>query len=635
MAKALAGVRIAPEPLHRAERERLARWGGSGEPIEPSRCIHDLFRDQVLRGPGAPAVRCRGRVLTYAELDAASERMADWLAAAGVGLETVVAVHIERSPELVVALLGVLKAGGAYLALEPGSPPSRTAFVLTEAAPRLVLTQQRLRHSFPDGGLPVLCVDSEWAEVVRARPRAPVAVDVDNLAYVSYTSGSTGEPKGVCATHAGVARFVRLPNWAEFLPGDVWLHMSPLAFDASTLELYGALVNGACVALHPPGPVVPDEVAETLAREGVTILWLTAGLFRTLVDARVDAFAQVRHLVAGGDVVSPVHVRRLLEAHPHLLFTNGYGPTENTILTACWTTGRPVERGAVPIGRPVGGTSVVLLDPGLRQVGPTAQGELCAGGVGLARCYLNRPAETAEKFVPDPLGRTPGARLYRTGDVARWRPDGTLEFLGRVDHQVKVRGFRVELGEIEATLTRHEAVRDAVVVAHDDGRGGKKLTAYYVPAGGHGDPAEAAERSRRLRAWVRERLPLYMVPRALVELPAIPLTEVGKVDRAALPPSADAPRSLPNEYVPPRTPLEQHLADLWARLLAVYPVGAEDDFFEMGGHSLLVAEMLEELEAGLGVEVPTRTVYLQPTVADLASSVGALRAARGAEPVPA
>jgi amino acid adenylation domain-containing protein len=631
MASALAGVRIAPAPLRRAERERLARWGGSGEPIEPSRCIHDLFRDQALRAPDAPAVRFRGKTTTYAELDAAAERLADWLAAAGVGMEEVVAVHLERSAELIVALLGVLKAGAAYLALDPGSPHARMAYMLRDAAPRLVLTQARLRGTFPDGGLPVLCLDAEWAAVEQAPPRAPAAVDVHNLAYVSYTSGSTGQPKGVCATHAGVARFVRLPNWAEFLPGDVWLHLSPVAFDASTLEIYGALVNGACVAVHPPGPVVPDEVAETLRGDGVTILWLTAGLFHRLADARLDAFAGVRHLVAGGDVVSPAHARRLLEAHPRLRFTNGYGPTENTILTACWTTERPVERGTVPIGRPVGGTSVVLLDPGLRQVGPTEHGELCAGGVGVARCYLNRAAETAEKFVPDPLSTRPGARLYRTGDVARWRPDGTLEFLGRVDHQVKVRGFRVELGEVEATLTRHPAVRDAVVVAHDDGRGGKSLTGYFVAAG-PADPAlPAAELPPRLRVYLRERLPSYMVPRVLVELPAIPLTEVGKVDRAVLPPAADAPRSVANDYVAPRTPLERHLAELWARLLAVHPVGAEDDFFEMGGHSLLVAELVEELEAELGVEVPSRTLYLQPTVAELATSVEALRAAREAE----
>ena len=599
-----------------ADLATIEGWAGSGvPPVEPA-CVHELVARQAAGTPDAIAVSCAGTTLTYADLDARAARLAARLAAAGVRTDDIVGVFAERSPDLVVGLLAVVKAGAAYAALDPGLPPARLAHLIADTRAGVVLATPDLVDRLP-GHVTALSLDDRAG----GPPVPAVPVAVGNLAYVSYTSGSTGEPKGACIPHAAVSRLVRQPDWAAFRPDDVFLMLAPVAFDASTLEIWAPLTTGARLAVFPPGPVDVAALARTLRAERVSVLWLTAGLFHQMVAGHLDAFAGLRHVLAGGDVVSPAQVARLLAAHPGLTFTNGYGPTENTTFTACWTsTVAPPGRG-VPIGRPISGSRVYVLDALLHPVPVGVPGELYATGAGLARGYLHRPGPTAERFLPDPFSTT-GARMYRTGDLVRWLPDGTLEFLGRADRQIKVQGYRVEPGEVEAAIIARPEVREAVVVAQSDGAHGKRLVAYLTPA--DPDALHPRELARLVRDALRDALPDHLVPWAVVPLDTLPLNRNGKVDRAALPSASRVARALPYPYVGPRTRLEEDVAALWGDVLGVEPVGVEDDFFELGGHSLIAAEILAGLHRTTGVDITARTLYLRPTVAELAETLGEL-----------
>ena len=600
-------------------------WSGSGIAPRPARPVHLLVQDQVRRTPDAPAVSCDGVTLTYRQLDRRADRLAARLAGAGAGPEQVVGVLAERSPELVVALLAVLKTGAAYAAFEPDLPAPRLRQQLADSGASIVLAQPGLQDQLPDGAVVLPLAEPTGADAADPADdsdgptRTGVEVHPDALAYVSFTSGSTGVPKGACVPHRAVSRLVQQPDWAHFGPGDVFLQLAPVAFDASTLEIWGALTTGASLAVHPAGPVSTSRLAGTLVDARVTVAWLTAGLFDRMVRGHLDSFAGLRHVLAGGDVVPANRVRELLNAHPGLVFSNGYGPTENTTFTTVSTSAQPPDGASVPVGRPVSGTRVRVLDPLLRPVPVGVPGELYAGGEGLARCYAGRPADTAARFVPDPFAPLPGSRLYRTGDLVRWLPDGTLDFLGRADRQIKVQGYRVEPGEIEAALTRHPDVRQAVVVAQADGNQGKRLLAYITASNPEDD--DPTDLGRRLRAELRSELPAYMVPSAVLVLAELPLNRNGKVDRGALPAANRLPRSLRSEYLPPRNALEAAVAQEWGDLLGVEPIGVEDDFFELGGHSLIAAELLTRLQRRFSVNVPARTLYLRPTVAELAESL--------------
>ncbi|MBV8199421.1 MAG: amino acid adenylation domain-containing protein, partial [Acidobacteria bacterium] len=667
----LAGAAARPEtpigelPLVTAaeRRQLLAEWNDTRSEYPRSSCLHELLAAEAARRPDAVAAVAGGVRLTYGELDRRANRLARHLRRLGVGPEVLVGLLCERSLELVVAIAGILKSGGAYVPLDPGHPPQRLALILAECASPVLLAQERLLAALPESALPrprprVVCLDSGWPAVAAESDAslAPAGAGADSLAYVMYTSGSTGLPKGVGVGHRAVVRLVRATGYAAFGDGEVFLLAAPPAFDASTLELWGPLLNGGRLVIFAPREPDLEALGAALAAEGVTTLWLTAGLFHQAVESHLESLRPLRQLLAGGDVLAPAPVRRLLAELPGTTLINGYGPTEGVTFSCCQPLRDPGEVGVgtaagtgVAIGRPIANTTAYVLDRAGEPSPIGVAGELAIGGDGLARGYLHRPGETAARFVPDPFGAAAGARLYLTGDRVRRRADGRLEFLGRFDRQVKIRGFRIEPGEIESALARHPRLEACAVTvcetAGDPGDPGgpgdpgdpgdhrdRRLVAYVVPrheaAAPEALPAPAPSPAE-LRAFLRERLPEPLVPAAFVQLPALPLTANGKVDRAALP----APAWGAAEEAKPRQAAagaeDEILAAIFADLLGAGPgreVGAGDDFFALGGHSLLATQVVSRVRATFGVELPLRSIFEAPTAAALGERV---RQARG------
>jgi amino acid adenylation domain-containing protein len=609
------GRRLSELPwLGEAERHQVLReWSDTAAPLPPV-SLAALFAEQAARRPDAVAVSSEEGDLTYAELDQRSGRLARRLAALGVGPEAVVALVAERSLAAIVGLLGIVKAGGAYLPLDPEYPKERLAWMMADSGARVLLGPAELLPEIPEG-FRILPLEADPAEIEGPDPAPPPA---DALLYILYTSGSTGRPKGVAVTHRNVVRLVRESGFADLGPEQVFLQLAPLSFDASTLEVWAPLANGGRLVLFPRERVSLEDLGGVLEKHGITTLWLTAGLFHPMVDHQLGALRPVRQVLAGGDVLSPAHVRRVLEELPGITLTNGYGPTEMTTFTCCHPMTSAAEVGpTVPIGRPIGNTRVHILDDGLWPVPAGVRGELCAGGDGLSRGYFGRPDLTAERFVPDPFSREPGARLYRTGDVARFLADGRVEFGGRRDGQVKLRGFRVELGEVESALARHPGVREAVVTVREDG-GDRRLVAYLVaprPADASGGP----ELVPQVRSWLAGELPGFMVPAAFVVLDALPLTPHGKVDRRALP--APDPTAALAAYVPPATPLEELVAEVCAKLLGRERVGMRDNFFTLGGHSLLATQLVTRLSQEHGLPVTLPMVFYTADLGELADRI--------------
>lgn len=446
------------------------------------RCVHELFSSQAELSPAAIAVVCGAKQLSYAELETRSNQLAHYLRASGVEAETRVGICLERSLEMIVGLLGILKAGGTYMPLDPSHPRERLAFMIADSQVGTVVTHERWSEMLAVHPVNVVALDSSREEIARssAEPIEPPN-NIESLAYVMYTSGSTGQPKGVCVPHRAVVRLVKETNYARFDPNEVFLQFAPLGFDASTFEIWGALLNGAQLVLADPGKASLEELAATIERHRITTLWLTAGLFHQMIEQQLESLRGVRQLLAGGDVLSVWHVQKAMNELPDCQIINGYGPTENTTFTCCHRVRKQeIFINSVPIGFPVSHTSVQILDEEMNPAAPESAGELYIGGAGLARGYLNDPALTAEKFVPDPNSCEPGLRLYRAGDRARRLASGAIEFLGRIDQQVKLRGFRIEPGEIESVLLQHPAVKECVVVPREDRPGDKRLVAYVV-----------------------------------------------------------------------------------------------------------------------------------------------------------
>ncbi len=609
------GRRLSALPLLAAAQRHqlLAEWNDTAAALPPED-LASLFAQQARRRPDAVAVCGPAGEMTYAELDRRASRLARRLAAAGVGPETRVALLARRSPAVVVGMLGVVKAAGVYVPLDPSSPAERLAWQLADCGAAVLLAEPGL--------LPAALAVPAAIELSADPPETdgpdPAVPCAGGLAYVMYTSGSTGRPKGVGITHRNIVRLVRECGFADLGPDQVFLQLSPLSFDASTLEIWGALLNGGRLAIPPPLQPSLEELGEAISRFGVTTLCLTSALFNQMVDHRLETLRPLRQLLAGGDVVSPPHVCRAVAGLPETTVSNAYGPTEMTTLTCCFpVTGAEPLATTVPIGRPVGNTRVYVLGADLRPVPCGVWGDLFAAGDGVARGYLGEPGLTAERFVPDPFAPPGGAgsRLYRTGDVVRWRADGCLEFGGRRDGQIKLRGFRVELGEIESALAAHPQVAEAAVAARETGAAGRRLVAWVVPrAIPDGEELLVAELRRSLAAA----LPEYMLPSAFVLLPALPLTAHGKVDRAALP---EPERPAAAEWIAPATPLEELLAAAAAGILGVERVGMGDSFFALGGHSLLATQLVSRLTQDHGLDVTLQMVFDSPTLAHLADRI--------------
>jgi amino acid adenylation domain-containing protein len=610
--------------LDDAERgEVLVEWNDTRRDFPLERRLHQQIERQAARTPDATAVVFGDRTLTYQQLDARANQVAHTLLGMGVSVEALVGLCVERSPEMVVGLLGILKAGAAYVPLDPEYPRQRLEFMLADSGVSVLLTQRSLRESLPEHPLDVLCLDGESAIDGSCSTNPSPLGTADNLAYVIYTSGSTGQPKGVCLTHQGLANYIAWCSEAYAMrPGQVSLVHSSIAFDLTVTSLLAPLSVGATVHLVPEAPGV-DALADAIrGAERVDVIKITPSHLQLLSQVlTAEERGRVGTLVVGGEDLKAEDVA-LWGSPAGSRLWNEYGPTE-TVVGACvhLVEQDATRSGSIPIGRPIANTRLYVLDRALDPVPIGVPGELYIGGIGVARGYHRRPALTAELFVPDPFGDQPGARLYRTGDLARYRSDGNLEFLGRIDHQVKLRGYRIELGEIESVLEQHEGVDHAVAWVREDRPGDRRLVAYLVLDSQREKPdLDERQIEAALQGWLSDRLPRYMVPSAFVILESLPLTTSGKVDLKALP--------VPDRRTPPaqdpagaRTPTERVIVGIWQQVLRLNGLGVHDDFFALGGHSLLATQVLSRIERELDIRVPLSRFFQFPTVASMADHV--------------
>ncbi|HEY2918177.1 MAG TPA: amino acid adenylation domain-containing protein, partial [Candidatus Binatia bacterium] len=600
----------------------LIEWNATQSDHPQNKCIHQLFEEQAERAPESVAVIFENQQLDYRALNDRANQLARFLRRQGVGTEARVAICLKRSTEMIVGLLAVLKAGGAYVPLDPEYPKERLAFMLKDAQASALLTQRSLLENLPAQNVRAVCLDEHWPEIARESKENPInGTTPESLAYVMYTSGSTGKPKGVEVLHRGVVRLLFGVDYIDLNPDQTLLHLAPSSFDASTFEIWGALLHGARCVLFPNNVPSPAELGDMLQKHRVSTLWLTASLFNLVIDEAPTVLSGVRQLLTGGEPLSVPHVRRALALLRETKIINGYGPTESTTFACCYRVPDRLDEtiNSIPIGRPIGNTQVYILDEHLSPVPVGAHGEIYIGGDGLARGYFNRPELTAEKFIRNPFSGDSTSCLYRTGDRGRYLPDGNIEFLGRIDDQVKIRGYRIELGEIEATLGEHPMVREAVAMAREDTPGDRRLVAYIVLA------QVTSQKAEELRNFLKGKLPEHMIPSALVFLESLPVTPNGKVDRKALPAPDQSRPELERAFVAPRIPLEERLARIWGEVLKLEKVGIHDNFFDLGGHSLLATQVVSRIRTALGAEVPLRAMFEAPTIAELAVVISDLK----------
>jgi aspartate racemase len=592
-------------------------WNCTQTDYPREKCIHNIFEDEVERNPDANAVTCQGVCLTYHELNQRANQLAHHLCSLGVGTETLVGICLDRSAEMIVGLLGILKAGAAYVPLDQNYPEQRLSYLLTDTQLPVLVTTYLLLQKLPQKTLPdvkIVCMDSD-SEILERLPKNNISNTArpDNLAYVMYTSGSTGRPKGVCIVHRGVVRLVKETDYARFGSNETFLQFAPIAFDASTFEIWGSLLNGGRLVIAPAYFPSLKDLGHLLRREHITTLWLTSSLFKQMADEQMDDLRGLRQLLVGGDVLPVAQAAKAL-AHLDCTLINGYGPTENTTFTCYHVLRRGVElKNNIPVGRPVANTQVYILDAHMQTVPIGVVGEIYIGGDGLARGYLNQPALTSERFIVHSVNEHMQVRLYKSGDLARYLPDGTIEFLGRVDHQVKIRGFRIEPGEIEIVLRGHPAIHDALVVAGQDVHGDKRLIAYVVRC------PEQIFQNAEVITFLQQRLPEYMLPAQLISLARFPLTSNGKIDRQALPAPEQNIPGIQNTYLAARDGLEFQLTGVWEQVLGCNNIGIMDNFFALGGHSLSAVRMLSQVNKLTGKNISLSAILHAPTIEKLAA----------------
>ncbi len=604
--------------LTESEERQLAQWNSTQVDYADKRYIHEIFEAQAKRRPNALAVIFEDRTLTYAELDRLTNQLAHYLHKLGLGPESLVSVCMERSIEMIVALMGTVKAGAAYVPMDPTYPPNRLTSMLQDiaqiqpGAATVLLTQKHLTGRLHGCQGHIVCLDGDTISQ-ESDERIAVELNDDNLVYMIYTSGSTGQPKGVMNTHGGL---VNRLQWMQAMyrldETDRVLQKTPFGFDVSVWEFFWTLMTGAClVVARPDGHKDSTYLAETVARHGVTMMHFVPSMLQAFVEEHeLERCTSLRRVICSGEALPYDLQERFWTRLNHVELHNLYGPTEAAIDVTYWTCQRDSNDRCIPIGCPIANTQIHLLDPYGRPVPIGVPGELYIGGFNLARGYWQRPDLTAERFVPNPFGGQ-GARLYRTGDLARYRPDGSIEYLGRLDFQVKLRGFRIELGEIEAALTRHPAVREVVVIVRQDRPDDKRLVAYGVPVKG------TQPSIHDLQSFLKERLPEYMVPSAFVMMESMPLTPNGKVDRKALPSPEALLLEPEEEYAAPDGPVARRLAQIWSEVLGVEKFSVQDTFFDLGGYSLLANQVIHQVNEIFGLDLSLRHFFEEPTIAGL------------------
>ncbi len=643
---------LSEPDLHRI----LFEWNQTAAEFPRDKCVHEMFEEQAARTSDAVALVFEGASLTYAELDRRANRLAHYLGSVGVTPDSRVAICVERGFEMVVALLAVIKAGGAYVPLDPTYPAERLKYMLEDSAPVALLTESRLAGIFADAGhaMPILDLAAPslaWRDQPETNlDRAGLGLLPTHLAYVIYTSGSTGKPKGVMVEHRSlVNRLVWMQSAYGLDASDAVLQKTPFSFDVSVWEFFWPLMTGArLVIARPEGHKDPAYLVEIIDRNKITTVHFVPSMLQLFLDhAKVAQCSSLLRVISSGEALPAALAREFRERLPHAALHNLYGPTETTVDVTAWTCEPDQALTSIPIGRPIANTKVYILDADGEPVPVGVDGELFIGGVGVARGYLNRPELTAERFLADPFAAEAGARMYRSGDICRWLADGNIKYVGRNDFQVKIRGFRIELGEIEARLAEHAKVRAVVVVAREDTHGDKQLVAYLVATTG------AKLRDRDLRDWLGRSLPDYMVPHSFIPLEGMPVTANGKLDRSALPaptaknqlrreptrpPLAVEPNQAPrngfaadasadvsreSHYAPPSDTLEVQLIEIWEEVLGVTRIGVQDDFFQLGGDSLLAARMFARIAEKLRKNLPLATLFRGPTIEKLARVIRA------------
>ncbi|MEH2447421.1 MAG: amino acid adenylation domain-containing protein [Nostoc sp.] len=579
-------------------------------------CIHKVFETQVLKTPDAVALIYENAQLSYYEINRRANQLAYYLQKIGVKPDVPVGIYVERSLEMVIGILGILKSGGAYVPLDPAYPLERIAFMLEDVKVPIILTQQQLVERLPGYWAQVICLDTDWETFTSENEVNPhCQVTPENLAYIIYTSGSTGRPKGIEIPHRSVIGCILDVDYLHLDSEQTFLQHSSISWDAFTLELWSMLLHGGCCALYPGKLITPENIGNAIQIYGVNVLWLTSSLFNVIIDSLPKALSGVRQLLVGGEELSSPHVRHALELLPSLQLSNGYGPSECTVFACSYYISSSLSKNvqSIPIGKPIGDRRVYLLDIYLNRVPIGIPGELYISGDALARGYLNQPGMTAEKFVPNSFGKE-GSRLYKTGDLARYLADGNIEFLGRIDDQVKIRGYRIEIREIEAVLSQYLAVREVVVMAQADEVGSKRLVAYVVPNPEH------TPTTNELRNFLKSRLPEYMVPSAFIVLEKLPLAPNGKVNRQALPKPDQVRPELEETFVPPHTPQERILAEIWAQVLNVKQVGIKDNFFVLGGDSIRSIQVQSLLQQQ-GLNFSIQQLFQYQTIHELAQNL--------------